>query len=45
LFYAYEVPRNANGGPLGDTQLASATAAYNALPGDIQKKISGRKAV
>jgi taurine dioxygenase len=45
LFYAHEVPHNANGQALGDTKFASATTAYNALPSDIQKKIEGRKAV
>jgi taurine dioxygenase len=45
LFYALEVPFDANGKPLGDTKFASSTAAYNALSPDIKKHIEGRKAV
>ncbi len=45
LFYAHEVPHDANGQALGDTQFASATTAYNSLTQDIQKRIEGRKAV
>jgi taurine dioxygenase len=45
LFYALEVPHDASGRPLGDTEFASATAAYNALPEATQQKIAGLKAV
>jgi taurine dioxygenase len=45
LFYALEVPHDANGQPLGDTKFASSTAAYDALPQAIKDKIAGRKAV
>lgn len=45
LFYALEVPHDESGKALGDTKFASAIAAYEALPDDIQKKIEGRKAV
>jgi len=45
LFYAHEVPHDANGNALGDTKFASATAAYNALSQNIKNKIAGRKAV
>jgi taurine dioxygenase len=45
LFYALEVPHDANGKPLGDTKFASSTAAYNALSPDIKNRIEGRKAV
>lgn len=45
LFYALEVPHDANGRPLGDTQFASSTAAYNALPEATRQKIAGLKAV
>lgn len=45
LFYALEVPHDANGKALGDTQFASATAAYNALSDATQQKIAGLKAV
>ncbi len=45
LFYAHEVPHDNNGEPLGDTQFASATAAYDALSDDIKNRIAGYKAV
>lgn len=45
LFYALEVPHDANGKALGDTRFASSTAAYNALPEATRRKIDGRKAV
>ncbi len=45
LFYAHEVPHDAQGQALGDTKFASASAAYNALPDDIRQKIAGRNAV
>ena len=45
LFYALEVPHDADGNPLGDTKFASCTAAYRALPEDTRRKIDGRKAV
>jgi len=45
LFYALEVPHDADGEPLGDTKFASAVAAYNALPESTKQKIAGLKAV
>ena len=45
LFYAHEVPHDAQGQALGDTKFASASAAYNALPDDVRQKIAGRNAV
>jgi taurine dioxygenase len=45
LFYAHEVPRDAQGKPVGDTMFASATAAYNALADADKKKISGLRAI
>lgn len=45
LFYALEVPHDANGRPLGDTKFASSTAAYNALSDGIKKKIENRNSV
>lgn len=45
LFYALEVPHDANGNALGDTKFASAIAAYEALPEDIKRKIANLKAV
>lgn len=45
LFYAHEVPRDASGKPLGDTLFASATAAWQALPGDTKRTVAGRRAV
>ncbi|MGA0115536.1 MAG: TauD/TfdA dioxygenase family protein [Burkholderiales bacterium] len=45
LFYAHEVPHDDTGRPLGDTLFASTTAAWNALPEDIRRTVSGRRAV
>lgn len=45
LFYAREVPTDANGKPLGDTEFASATAAHDALPESDRRKLAGLKAV
>ena len=45
LFYAREVPLDAQGKPLGDTMFASATAAYDALPDTEKKRIAGLQAV
>ena len=45
LFYAREVPRAADGSPLGDTVFASMTAAWRALPEHTRRLIDGRKAV
>lgn len=45
LFYAHEVPQDDAGNPLGDTLFASTTAAWNALPEDIRRIVSGRRAV
>lgn len=43
MLYAIEVPEE-NGKPLGDTLFASATAAYDTLPGDTKAKLDGLKA-
>lgn len=45
LFYAREVPHDAEGGPLGDTMFASGTAAYDALPEADKRRLAGLKAV
>jgi taurine dioxygenase len=42
--YAVEIPLGPNG-PLGDTEFASATAAYAALPAPMQRRLEGLKAV
>ena len=44
LFYAREVPRK-DGETLGDTMFASMTTAFDALPENTKKRISGLKAV
>lgn len=44
IMYALEVPHR-GGEPLGDTQFASTAAAYDALPDDMKRKLSGLKAV
>ncbi|KPK15543.1 MAG: hypothetical protein AMJ67_15055 [Betaproteobacteria bacterium SG8_41] len=44
LFYAREVPLE-NGKPRGDTMFASMTAAYDALPASMKKKLAGRFAI
>jgi taurine dioxygenase len=45
LFYAHEVPVDAQGRPVGDTMFASATAAYDALPDADKRRIAGLKAI
>jgi taurine dioxygenase len=45
LFYAHEVPQDDAGNALGDTLFASTTAAWNALPDDIKRIVSSRRAV
>jgi len=45
LFYAHEVPIDAQGKPVGDTMFASATAAYDALPEADKRRIEGLKAI
>ena len=45
LFYALEVPHDAQGQALGDTRFASATAAFNALSDDVKQKIANRNAI
>jgi taurine dioxygenase len=45
LFYAREVPTDAQGNPKGDTMFASATAAYDALSADDKRLLEGVKAV
>jgi len=44
LFYAREVPQE-NGKPRGDTMFSSMTAAYDALPDSMKKKLAGRLAI
>ncbi len=44
LLYAHEVPVQ-DGKALGDTQFASVTAAYDALPADMAQRLSERKAI
>ena len=43
VLYALKVPRR-DGRPLGATRFANMTAAYDALPIDVQRKIEGRSA-
>ena len=45
LFYAREVPVDAQGRPVGDTMFASGSAAFNALPEPERRKLAGLKAV
>lgn len=45
IMYALEVPRGADGTPLGDTQFASTAAAYDALPDKMKDRLAGMKAV
>lgn len=44
LFYAREVPQE-NGMPRGDTMFSSMTAAYEALPESMKRKLAGRLAI
>jgi taurine dioxygenase len=44
MLYALEVP-DLYGLPLGDTEFASATAAWDALPAPIRDRIDGRRAI
>ena len=44
LLYAVEIPYDDSGKPLGDTLFANVTAAYDALPEDIKKRVTGLKA-
>lgn len=44
LLYAIEVPHDAAGEPLGDTLFASTAAAYDALPANMKRRISGLEA-
>jgi len=41
--YALEVPHDANEVPLGDTLFASTSAAYDALPVELKRRIDGLK--
>jgi alpha-ketoglutarate-dependent taurine dioxygenase len=43
--YALEVPVKADGTVLGNTSFASTTAAYDALPADLKRKIEGLRNV
>jgi taurine dioxygenase len=45
LFYAREVPLDAQGNPAGDTLFASATAAYVALSEEDKRRLEGLRAV
>jgi len=45
IMYALEVPHGTDGSPLGDTQFASTTAAYDALSEEMKAKLAGLKAV
>ena len=45
LFYAREVPHDAQGKPVGDTMFASGTAAYQALPEPEKRRLAELKAV
>ncbi|MCA3070279.1 MAG: TauD/TfdA family dioxygenase [Rhodocyclaceae bacterium] len=45
LLHAIEVPRDADGQPLGDTLFASMTAAYDALPDCMKRRCEGLEAV
>lgn len=45
LFYAQEVPHDADGNPLGDTLFASTVAAYDALDAGMKRRLEGLKAV
>lgn len=45
ILYALEVPRDDDGQPLGDTMFASVTAAYDALPENIKRRVAGLKAL
>jgi taurine dioxygenase len=44
LLYAKEVPHR-DGRPLGDTVFANTVAAYEALPGNMKKRLRGLKAI
>ncbi len=44
MLYALEVP-DLYGLPLGDTEFASAAAAWDALPAPIRDRIDGRRAI
>lgn len=44
MLYAIETPAQ-HGLPLGDTEFASAAAAWDALPDDLRRRIEGRRAV
>jgi taurine dioxygenase len=44
MLYAQEIPE-LFGLPLGDTEFASAAAAYDALPPSLRKQIEGRRAI
>lgn len=45
LFYAREVPQDADGNSLGDTLFASTVAAYDALDDGMKRRLGGLKAV
>ena len=45
LLYAKEVPRQADGTPLGDTVFANCIAAYDALPETMKRQLNGLKAI
>lgn len=45
LLYAIEIPHDADGAPLGDTQFASTMLAYDALPEAMKQKLAPLKGV
>jgi taurine dioxygenase len=45
LLYAKEVPRGADGKPLGDTVFANCIAAYEALSEPMKRRLAGAKAI
>src|SRR5579864_5684560 len=45
LLHAREVPRDENGGALGDTIFANCIAAYEALPAVMKRRLDGLKAI
>ena len=45
MLYAVEIPHNDAGEALGDTVFASAEAAYEALPADMQMRLQGLQAI
>lgn len=44
ILYSVEIPRAADGSPLGDTEFASTRLAWEALPADMKQRLEGLKA-